>query len=151
MFLNHFYKRKLVIPFLDNLYENFSNNNGVFFSEYNTDSFFILLCIKNTVYEIIKTPDKKINYFKIKLNDKNFIEWDNYKNKILKLKIQASSVNSKHIILLISENIRHISNQHKLTFFETKKIFEFLLIEQKNFFDNNIIEDITAGDNKWID
>lgn len=151
MFLHFFYKRKLVIPFLDNLFEQYSNNNGIFFSEYNMDSFLILLCIKNTIYQIQKTPMQEINYFKKELNEKNFIEWQDYKNKIVKLKFQASSVNSRHIILLISENIRHISNQHKLTFFQTKQMFKFLLMNHFEFFKDNRIEDIAAGDNKWID
>lgn len=145
-----FYKKKYVIPFIKNLTHEHSMNNAIFFSEYNSEKFLIILCINNEIFEV-KNDELGITFYKFNINIDNFAEWSDYKQKIIKMKEQAFSSNSKHLIILMSENIRHISNQFKLSFKETKDIFSFLLKKNQPFFINNKINLTDNTLSYWID
>jgi hypothetical protein len=144
------YKKKYIKPFIDNLVGQYSMDNAVFFSDYEGTNFLIILCIKNQLLEIEKV-NNNINFFKLNINEENFAQWGNYKDKILKMKEQAIASRSRHVILLMAENIRHISNQANLSFKQTKEIFSFLLNGNQAFFINNTINITEDMGHSWID
>ena len=144
------YKKKYIKPFIDNLLKQYSIDNAVFFSEYEGKNFLIILCIKNKIFEVQLLNDE-LKFFTFHINENNFIQWEKYKEKIIKIKEQAQASSSKHVILLMAEDIRHIGNQAGLSFQKTKDIFSFFLTGNQHFFINNTINITENIENSWID
>lgn len=144
------YKKKYIKPFIDNLLNQYSMDNAVFFSEYKGKNFLIILCIKNKIFEVQVLNDE-LKFFTFHINEDNFIKWNQYKEKIIKMKEQAQASSSKHVILLIAESVRHIGNQAGLSFQKTKDILAFFLIENQDLFVNNTIIITENMGNCWID
>lgn len=144
------YKKKYIKPFIDNLLNQYSIDNAVFFSEYEKKNFIIILCIKNKIFEV-QALNEELKFFTLHINDDNFTQWNQYKEKIIKIKEQAQASSSKHVILLMAESIRQIGNQAGLSFQKTKDILEFFIIGNKDFFINNTISITENMGNYWID
>ena len=144
------YKKKYIKPFIDNLLNQYSIDNAVFFSEYEGKNFLIILCIKNEIFEV-QVLNNELKFFTFHINEDNFIQWNQHKEKIIKMKEQAQASSSKHVILLMAESIRHLGNQAGLSFQKTKNILEFFLIGNQDFFINNTINITENMGNYWID
>lgn len=151
MFLDSlFYKKRYIKPFIANIINQYEMDNAVFFCDYDGKNFLMVLCIKDHILEV-KKVDEAVEFFSFYINETNFQQWTDYKDTIIKIKELAHTANSKHLILLISENIRHISNQAGLSFHQTKDIINFFLQNNQAFFINNSIVLDENMNHSWID
>lgn len=147
--LSYFIKKKYITPFINNLKSQKNLGNIVFYCDYQPDkSYTILLCHGTQIIEI----NEKNKFLSFNFDEKNYMNWENYKDKIQLLKYEGKTFTSQSLILNISESIRHLSNQLHMSFQQTQIILNNLLFLNSQYYDSNPPLTVDENNlNEWID